>query len=136
MNKIIKLRTLVVLQILFAVASVSYLLISLWIENETGEPLSAAPMGLSLSLFALYSLSLLLSSRQNKLMYRIAMGIAVVVFGGGGVLANILRYMDSGLDQYASFTTYVIAVSINIFGTIWNIIAGLGLFSSQTLNPK
>lgn len=132
----IKLKKLVILQVIFAVASVSYLLISAWIEHKTGEPLSAAPMVPSLVLFALYGFGLYLAKLPKKLMYRIAMGLAILAFGGGGVVGNILRYMDSGLEHYASFTAYVTAVAINGYGTVLNIIAVLGLFTFNTKNPN
>ena len=56
------------------------------------------------------------------------MGFAILFFGVGGVIGNIVRYMDSGLEDYSSFTALVAAVAINAFGSVLNGIAVLGLF--------
>jgi len=64
--------------------------------------------------------------------YRVAMVVAIVLMGGGGVVGNIMRYMDSGLEHYATFSAFVIAVAINSYGTVLNIIAALGLFKNQS----
>lgn len=46
----------------------------------------------------------------------------------GGVLMNILNYAQHGLRDYSSFAIWLIAVEINNYGTIWNIVATLGMF--------
>lgn len=124
----IKSRTLVILQLLFAAASISYLLINAWREHLTVKPLSPAPIAFSLILFGLYIMSLFLVKLPNTIWYRVAMGFAILFFGVGGVIGNIVRYMDSGLEHYSSFAALVIAVAINAFGSLWNGIAVLGLF--------
>lgn len=123
-----KIRTLIILQLLFVVASVSYLLANTWRVHFEIEPLSPAPIALSLILFGLYTMSIFLVRLKSKIWYRIAMGCAILFFGGGGVVGNIMRYMDSGLEQYASFSALALAVSINAFGTFWNVFAVLGLY--------
>lgn len=60
--------------------------------------------------------------------YRISMLPALVLFGGGGVIGNIDRYLNSGLAEYASFAAWAVAVAINLFGTVLNVIAALGWF--------
>lgn len=123
-----KIRTLTILQFLFALASVTYLLVNAWRVHLEIEPLSPAPIALSLILFGLYTMSIFLVRLKSKIWYRIAMGCAILFFGGGGVIGNIMRYMDSGLEQYASFSALALAVSINAFGTFWNVFAVLGLY--------
>lgn len=127
----IPLRTLVKLQAVFALLSVTYLLISLWRKEAIGEPLSAAALGPSLALFGLYAASLFLAKLPRKLWYRIAMVFALLFFGGGGVIGNIYRFFDSGLEQYASFPAWLIAVLINGFGSFWNVIAAFGLYKKS-----
>jgi len=124
----IKLRTLVILQLLFATASISYLFINVWREHMTVKPLSPAPIVFSLILFGLYIMSLFLAKLHQTVWYRVAMGFAILFFGVGGVIGNIVRYMDSGLEDYSSFTALVAAVAINAFGSVLNGIAVLGLF--------
>lgn len=129
-----KLRTLVSLQAVFAFASVTYLLLSAWRLNEKGEALSAAAIVPSLILFGLYSASLFLVRLPKLIWYRIAMGLAILFFGGGGVVGNIVRYMDTGLEQYANFSAWALAVTINGYGTILNIMAVFALFNRHLKN--
>ena len=68
--------------------------------------------------------------------YRISMVPALVLFGIGGVIGNIARYVDSGLAEYASFVAWAIAVTINSFGTALNVIAALGLFREKSNHVK
>lgn len=56
---------------------------------------------------------------------------ALALLGGGGVIGNIARFFDSGLENYASVPACTIAVAINAYDTALNIIAALGLFKSN-----
>jgi hypothetical protein len=123
-----RLQTLIMLQASFAAASLGYLFISAWRQSTTGEPLSAAPLVPSILLFVLYGACLLLPRFGRIGWYRIAMFPAIVLFGGGGVVGNVLRYVEGGLEQYATFGAWALAVAINGYGTVLNIVAGLGLF--------
>lgn len=125
----ISLKILVKLQLLFTAMSVIYLLISLWRKETIGEPLSAAAIWPSIILFVLYSFSLLLAKLPNKIWYSLSMILAIIFFGLGGVLGNIYHYFDSGSEEYASITAWLLAVLINAFGTFLNIIALLGRFN-------
>ncbi len=127
------LHRLVRLQYIFALASVTYLLVSWWRKETLGEALSAAPIGASILMFIVYAVCLQLARLPKTLWYRLAMGVAVVLFGGGGVIGNIWRYLQDGLDEYASFGAFIIAVSINLFGTILNVMATLAMFKSKNL---
>lgn len=122
------LSTLVRLQGVFAALSFSYLLISAVCQQVTGQPLSAAAIGPSILMFVTYCGALFLPRIGMLGWYRIAMVPALVLFGMGGVIGNIGRYVDSGLVEYASFFAWVTAVAINLFGTVLNAIAALGLF--------
>ena len=68
----IRLYRLVVLQAVFACASISYLLFSAWRLHTTGEALSAAAIGPSIGLFIAYSLALSLPRFGFEHTYRIA----------------------------------------------------------------
>jgi hypothetical protein len=125
---VIRLGNLVILQAIFALASVAYLLVSGWREHTIGAPLSAAPILPSILLFVVYSACLVLPRLGNIGWYRATMVLAILFFGGGGVAGNILRYVESGIAEYASFSAWFVAVGINAFGTALNVIAALGLF--------
>ena len=128
----IKLSKLLFLQLSFALIAVGYLLLSAYRLQVTGQALSAAPILPAITIFVFYCGCLLLPRIGMIKSYRFAMVVAIVLFGGGGVMGNIMRYMDSGLEQYATFLAFVIAVAINSYGTVFNIIAALGLFKNQS----
>ncbi len=127
-----RINKLVRLQAIFSVASVSYLLTSAYLESSTGAGLSAAPIGFSLAAFGVYSLCLLLPRLGHPKLYRVAMVGALLIFGGGGVVGNVVLYFQSGLERYASFSAWLVAVSINLYGTILNVIAACGWFRTRT----
>ena len=129
----IKLSRLLALQISFAIIAVGYLLLSAYQLQVTGQALSAAPALPAISLFVVYCSSLWLPRLGMIKGYRLAMLVAIVVFGGMGVIGNILRYLGSGLEQYSTLLAFIIAVAINGYGTVLNIIAALGLFKNPSL---
>lgn len=124
----ITLKNLVKLQGVFAIMSLAYLFISLWRQQTMGEALSAAAIVPSILMFIVYLGCLLFPRLDQVKLYRVAMVLAIVLFGGGGVIGNVMRYFDSGLADYASFTAWAIAVMINTFGTVLNTIAVFGLY--------
>ena len=127
----IALKNLVRLQGIFAIMSLTYLFISLWRQQTTGEALSAAAIVPSILMFIVYSGFLLLPRLNRITWYRVAMIVAIVLFGGGGVIGNVLRYFDSGLVDCVSFSAWAIAVAINAFGTVLNTIAVFGLYKQR-----
>ena len=130
--EIINLSSLVRLQALFATLSLTYLLASAVRQQITGEPLSAAAIGPSILMFLAYCGALFLPGIGKIGWYRTLMVPAFVLFGIGGVIGNIARYLDSGFAEYASFAAWAIAVTINLFGTVLNVIAALGLFRKKS----
>jgi len=130
----IKLSKLLFLQLSYVFIGVSYLLLSAYQLQETGQALSAAPILPAIIGFVLYSGFLLLPRIGMIKSYRFAMFLAIILMGGGGVVGNIVRYMDSGLEHYANFLAFAIAVAINSYGLVLNTIAALGLFKNSAKN--
>ncbi|MXU64314.1 hypothetical protein [Oceanomicrobium pacificus] len=118
-------------QLLFGLAALAFLTASLIWRQTTGAPLSVAPVLPSMAMFLVYLGILDLGRRGYVGWYRIGMIPALLVFGGGGVIGNILRYLEAGLADYASLPVFVIAVGINSFGTLLNLCAALGLFQKD-----
>ena len=90
------LTVLLRLQWLFAALAIGFLIasgISAWVA---GAPLSAAPVLPSMALFALYAASLILPRIGRIGWYRLAMIPALVFFGGGGVIGNIVNFVERG----------------------------------------
>lgn len=113
--------------------AVTYLLLSAYQLQVTGRALSAAPALPAISLFVVYCGSLWLPRMGMIKGYRLAMVVAIILFGGMGVIGNILRYLDSGLEQYSTLLAFIIAIAINGYGTVLNIIAALGLFRNPSV---
>ena len=124
----ITLKRLLTLQVIFACASLAYLVASLIRRETTGEALSAAAIGPSIAMFIAYLGILYLPKFKRVGWYRIGMIPALLLFGGGGVIGNVIRFVDTGLENYASVPAFALAVAINAYGTVLNIIAALGLF--------
>ncbi|RLA26409.1 MAG: hypothetical protein DRR11_19860 [Gammaproteobacteria bacterium] len=124
----ISLSRLLGFQSAFAALSLAYLLYSAYLLRTVGEALSAAPLLPSILLFVAYGACLFLPRIGSIRAYRTSMVFAVLLFGGGGVVGNVVRYLGSGLESYADFGAWALAVAINTFGTVWNIVAALGLF--------
>ena len=122
------LSRLLLLQSIFAAAYLTYLVVSLVRRETTGEALSAAAIGPSIAMFVAYLGVLWLGRAGHVGWYRIGMIPALILFGGGGVAGNILRYFQSGLENYANVSAFLVAVLINGFGTVLNAVAALGLF--------
>lgn len=123
-----KLRTLLLLQFSFAALSLLYLTVSLIRVSGGSIPLSAAPIIPSMLAFGVYCGFLSFGIFRRYLLYRITMAIAVLGFGYGGVVVNILNYFNTGVEGYLSFTAWLLALVINSYGTLWNIMAMLGLY--------
>ena len=132
----LKLSLLLKLQGLFAAAAIAYLLASGIREQTMGTPLSVAPVVQSILIFCVYIGCLFLPSIGRIGWYRVAMVPAILAFGGGGVIGNIVTYFSGGEASYASFGAWVVAVGINAFGTVLNIIAALGWFSTSRSAPS
>ncbi len=75
----------------------------------------------------IYALCLLAGVYRKITAYRLAMAFFVVVLGYGGVVKHLLNYPD-GLSLYYSITAYVIAIGINVYGLVLNVIAASGRF--------
>jgi uncharacterized membrane protein len=123
-----KLRTLLVVQGVYAALALGFLGASGWHAHTTGAPLSAAPVVPSVVMFLIYVVCLLLPRLGRIGWYRVAMAIAIVPFGIGGVVLNILNYAQNGLRDFSSFEIWVLAIAINGFGTAWNVVAAVGAF--------
>ena len=108
------LSRLLLLQKAYVVLALGYLFLSAYRLQVTGEALSAAPLLPSMVMLVIYGGCLWLPSFGMIKSYRTVMIIAVLLFGGGGVIGNVARYLSSGLEHYASYSAWVIAVAINV----------------------
>ncbi len=123
-----KLKTLLLSQCLYAIMGIGYNVLSYLAVSSGGQAFSAtAPLTGGLSL-TLYGLCLLPGFRGYIRAYRILMGLAIIVFGYGGIVKHLLNY-PGAMDVYSSMTAYVLAICINVFGLVLNVIAVSGKFN-------
>lgn len=122
-----KLKTLLLLQLAYAVMGVGYNVLSYLSVASGGQAFSAtAPLTGGLSL-TLYALCLVPGFAGYTGIYRVLMLLSIVVFGYGGIVKHLLNY-PGGLDIYSSMTAYVLAIGINVFGLALNVLAAAGRF--------
>ena len=122
-----KLTTLLRLQIIYFVLGMLYNGVSMYLSSQ-GKPVLAPtkPVIGAISMIT-YALCLIPGYLRNINLYRILMGIAIVVMGYGGVLTHIINIFIQP-QVYSSIVSWAAAVSINLFGLVLNIIAVSGKF--------
>jgi hypothetical protein len=74
-----------------------------------------------------YALFLIPGYLRKITLYRILMGVAILVMGYGGVVTHIINIFTQP-QVYSSILSWAAAVSINLFGLVLNIIAVSGKF--------
>jgi hypothetical protein len=122
-----KLTTLLKLQVLYVILGIGYNCLSLYF-TATGKPaLAPTQPVLGLVSMVVYALFLIPGYMRKLLLYRILMGVAILVMGYGGVVTHIINIFTQP-QLYSSIVAWAGAVGINIFGLVLNIIAVLGKY--------
>ena len=122
-----KLKSLLICQIVYCLLGVGYNVVS-WFEVAAGRPrLSTTDPftgGLSMTVFGLF----LIPGFMRKLtIYRVLMAVSIIVYGYGGIYKHIVNFFND-LSVYQSFLAWALAIGINIFGLVLNLIAVSGKF--------
>ncbi len=122
-----KLITLLRLQVIYFVLGILYNGLSFYLIS-TGKPALAPtqPVIGAISMIT-YALFLIPGYLRKITLYRILMGIAVIVMGYGGVVTHIINIFTQP-QVYSSIVAWAVAVGVNLFGLSLNIIAVLGKF--------
>jgi hypothetical protein len=119
------------LQCLYPAMAIAYLAVSYLQVRSGGAQLSRAPPLPAMGLFVVYAACLLFGVYRKHMPYRIAMGAAIPALAYGGVLMNIVNYVQTGLDGYSSFAAWAIGTAINTYGLLWNAVAAAGAYRRQ-----
>jgi hypothetical protein len=122
------LTRLLTFQIIYALMGLGYNVVSYFLALAGKEQLSATDPVTGAIVMVVYALFLVPGMLRYVIPYRILMVIAIVVFGYGGIYAHIANFIDSGFSLYSSPLAWVLAVGINVFGLVFNVIAALGWF--------
>ena len=122
-----KLTTLLRLQVIYFILGMLYNALSLYLTS-TGKPALAPtqPVLGAISMIV-YALFLIPGHLRKITLYRILMGIAILVMGYGGVVTHIINIFTQP-QVYSSIIAWAVAVGINLFGLVLNIIAVSGKF--------
>lgn len=122
-----KLTTLLRLQVIYFILGMLYNGLSLYLTS-TGKPaLAPTQPVLGAVSMIIYALFLIPGYLRKITLYRILMGVAILVMGYGGVVTHIINIFTQP-QVYSSIVSWAFAVGINLFGLVLNIIAVLGKF--------
>ncbi len=125
-QKSLSLNHLLVLQMVYCFLGIMYnvgsmLSIRIGLQDfATTDPVFGV---VGMSLYGLFLSSGLLKTQS---LYRILMGISVLMLGYGGIVVHLMNVTHR--DLYQSVWTWVGAIGINAFGLVLNAKAALGQF--------
>lgn len=124
--KRLPLSRLLQLQIVYAFLGVMYNLGSM-VALRNSEP-AWAPTDPVFGTFGMAMVALFVAAGLLKTLtlYRVLMGIAVILAGYGGVITHLLNI--GHVELYQSIWTWAGAIIVNSFGLALNLIAALGWF--------
>ena len=122
-----KLRTLLLLQVIYVILWVAYNGVSLYLKAQGQPALAPTQPVLGTISMIIYALCLIPGFLRKITIYRILMGVAIVVMGYGGVVTHIINTFTQP-QVYSSMVSWALAVGINLFGLVLNVIAVLGKF--------
>lgn len=123
-----RLEKLLKLQLLYCLLGILFNLISSYMLSQGMKALTPTEPLAGIMVMSLYGL-FLISGKMNQIrLYRILMGLALVIFIYGGIIKHIISLAQNP-ELYYSTTSGLLAIGINIFGWVLNLIAALGKFS-------
>jgi hypothetical protein len=128
------LSRLLSLQVFYAVLGIVYNASSYLLVRLGGTPLSATdPLTGGLSML-IYAACLIPGWLHWIKAYRLLMCFCLVVYGYGGLVKHFINISHTGLALYSSAASWALAVAINGFGLVLNLMAVAGWFrQTQTL---
>jgi len=101
--------------------------LSLYLTTIGAPPLAPTQPVLGSVSMITYALFLIPGYLRKMTLYRILMGVAILVMGYGGVVTHIINIFTQP-QVYSSILSWGAAVGINLFGLVLNIIAVSGKF--------
>ena len=125
------LRLLLRLQVFYCLLGVGYNLVSLVLSKTGGTALAPTNPVTGLIVMAVYGGCLAVGALGYARIYRVLMGLCVLVLGYGGVVVHLLNYTTGRTSLYDSTLAWGLAVGINLFGLVLNFIGALGLFTDE-----
>ena len=115
------------LQMGYAFAGIMYNVGSLLAVRNGQAAWASTDAVIGVAGMSLYGLFLAAGLMKNPGLYRLLMGVSVVLLGYGGVITHLLNFGQ--LELYQSAWTWAAAIGINGFGLALNLAAVSGRFS-------
>lgn len=125
--KPVPLHKLLIAQMFYGFAGIMYNVGSLLDQRAGQQSWASTDAVVGVAGIALYCLFLSAGLMNNKTLYRVLMAASVILLGYGGVLAHVLNV--GHLDLYQSVWTWALAIAINTFGLLLNLIAAFGRYA-------
>ncbi len=111
-------------QIVYLLLGLGYNVMSLMMKRRSGRPLSFTNPVTGILVMLLFGLFLIPGFLSSYQAYRILMGISAIALGYSGVIVHLRNYRK--LNLYDSTTAWILAVLINLFGVVLNLMAAIG----------
>jgi multisubunit Na+/H+ antiporter MnhB subunit len=121
------LSTLLRLQVIYFILGILYNGVSLFLMSQGQPGLAPTQPVMGTISMIIYALFLIPGYLRKITLYRILMGVAIIVIGYGGVVTHIINIFTQP-QLYSSIISWALAVGINLFGLVLNIIAVSGKF--------
>lgn len=126
-----KLTSLLRLQLLYAALGIGFNMVSYALIASGHPGLTAVNPMVGCTTMLIYVLMLLPGFFRKLMLYRVLMGVCVIALGYGGVVGHILNAFGGKMNLYSSAAAWALAVLINSFGLVLNLIAVAGLFRKR-----
>lgn len=125
--------SLLQLQLLYCALGIGYNLVSYVIAAKGGRQLSSTSPLFGAGFMLFYGLCLLTGYLQFYLPYRVLMALFLVSIGYSGVIKHFIVYGQQP-DAYSSRLAWAVAIGINVYGLILNMLAAAGRFETTLMD--
>ena len=121
------LSQLLLFQFMYCLAGLAYNAYAYRQIASGRKPPTPTPPLIGAMIMIIYGLCLVPGLIGHSVLYRALMLLSILVLGYGGVFQHILRFIREA-SAYSSVIAWALAVGINLFGLVLNVLAALGLF--------
>ena len=113
-------NTLIALQFVYLALGMGCNAVSFFLIRRGRQPLAPTKLGLATLLFGIYAAGLVLGATGDAVIYRLIMGIFVLIGGWMGIASHIRRGYSP--NSYFSRGSWCLAIGVNLFGLVLNVI--------------
>jgi len=129
-QKKIAVSILLKLQLTYCLLGVGYNIISCTMAVSGGRQLSANSPIAGGIFMSVYGLCLITGYKELYKTYRLLMLFFLIITGYSGILQHFIMYVQQPAE-YASFSAWISAIIINIFGFLLNLMVVAGRFDAK-----